>query len=89
LLDWVQPRDRRQHGKFPAYYRWCRGPCPRAVRRLQRTGYEVLEYRGLFGHPYYGQRGSLARASGAAARFLLRHPRPWLTSYAYLALQTL
>lgn len=89
LLHLVQPRDRHRHAKFPAHYRWCRGPGRRALLRLQRAGYDVIEYRGLFGHPYYGHRGPLALAGGAAARFLLRHPRPWLTSYAYLALQAL
>lgn len=89
LLHRVQPRNRHQHAKFPAYYRWCRGPGRRAIGRLQRAGYDVVEYRGLFGHPYYGHRSPLALASGAAARFLLRHPRPWLTSYAYLALRAL
>lgn len=89
LLGWVQPRDRFQHAKFPAYYHWCRGPSRRAMLRLQQIGYEVVEYRGLFGHPYYGQHGWLAHASHAVARFLLRHPRPFLTSYAYLAMQAL
>lgn len=87
LLARVQPRDRYRHAKFPAYYSWCRGPGKRQLGRLEGLGYEVIEYRGLFGHPYYGERGPLAWLEARLAEGLARHPLAGLTSYAYLALR--
>ena len=45
--------DQGLEGRFPAYYRWCRGPSTRQLRRLRRLGYEVLDYRGYCGTPGY------------------------------------
>ena len=50
LLDRFLPeRDREQHGKFPAFYRWCRGPSTTAHRRFTEIGFEGLQYCGYFG----------------------------------------
>lgn len=87
LLDRVQPRDRYCHAKFPAVYSWCRGPSIKQCRRLQRLGYEVIEYRGLFGHPYFEAVPWLDRLQRRFSNALLRHPLPWLTSYAYLTVR--
>src|SRR6185312_5672619 len=86
-LRLIQPRDRHQYAKFPAYYDWCRGPSPRAWRRLEGLGYEVVQYTGLFGHPYYGESGPLAWLQQSVTRALLRHPVNALTSYAFLVLR--
>lgn len=75
------------HGKFPALYRWCRGPTRRQRRRLERVGYEIIVYRPLYGHDYYKRLGALAYLERLKTRALLRHPTPWLTSYAYMLLQ--
>ncbi len=91
LSDWLlrrlQPRDRFQYGKFPAYYSWCRGPSRRQLQRFARLGYEVLEYRGYFGHPYFEAFPALDRLERRMATRLLARPRPLLTSYAFVALR--
>ncbi|MGE5522963.1 MAG: methyltransferase domain-containing protein, partial [Rhodospirillaceae bacterium] len=58
LLRLVQPhRSRRTEDttKFPAYYRWCRGPTKSMITRFESLGYEVEEYVGYFGHNYYAR----------------------------------
>lgn len=79
--------DEGHFGKFPAHYRWCRGPSARQVRRLESTGFEVVEYVGFFGHGYYEKLGPLARAEAALADWLVRHPVPLLTSAAIVVLR--
>lgn len=75
------------HGKFPALYRWCRGPTPRQLRRLEACGYEVESYVGVFGHGYFDKFKSLARLEWHLAEALRRHPVPALTAYAWVQLR--
>ena len=43
-------------GKFPAYYRWCRGPSRRQIRRFTGVGFEVERFVASYGHsPYYAR----------------------------------
>ncbi|MGH9672283.1 MAG: class I SAM-dependent methyltransferase, partial [Bryobacteraceae bacterium] len=86
-LGLFSPRDPVSHRKFPAYYRWCRGPTVSQQRRFERLEYRVEEYAGFFGHDYY-RRIPLARTvQTCVAQYLLRHPIRLLTSYAYLVLR--
>jgi len=89
LLDVFNPRDRYRQDKFPARYSWSRGPSARMIGRLARLGYEVVEYRGFFGHPYYNQplMRPLRALEEAKAAWLCRHPVPALTSYACVVLR--
>ena len=88
LLNAFAPRDRHQHDKFRAYYSWSRGPTAHQRRRFERLGFEILEYRGFFGHRYYERRLSpLHRAELMKERWLLRHPIPQLTAYATVVLR--
>ncbi len=89
LLDLFNPRDRYRQDKFPAHYSWSRGPSRRSIRRLRRLGYEVVEYRGYFGHPYYDRPAlkPLRALEDAKAAWLCRHPIPALTSYAVVILR--
>jgi 2-polyprenyl-3-methyl-5-hydroxy-6-metoxy-1,4-benzoquinol methylase len=88
LLNLFNPRDRHQHEKFQAYYSWSRGPSSRSIRRFESAGFEVLEYVGYFGHPYYRQRLPLLDSlEQAKARWLVRHPIPSLTGYAHIVLR--
>jgi SAM-dependent methyltransferase len=83
-------RERLEHGrhdKFPAYYRWTTGPTPRAVRRFESIGFELVEFRASFGHQYYYLFPPLNALESAKSRFLLRHPAPALTSYAAVVLR--
>ena len=85
----LQP-DRTSSGtqaKFPAYYRWCRGPTSRQVRRLTAAGFEIDQYIGAFGHTYYARAPLIQRCEEAKTRFLLRHPIALLTSYAIVVLR--
>lgn len=89
LLLRVQPyrTSSGNHGKFPAYYRWCRGPTRRQLQRLMSIGFEIEEYVGGFGHAYYCHTPLLQRCEELKTRLLLRHPRPLLTSYAVVVLR--
>lgn len=88
LLDFFAPRDKYWHQKFPAYYRWCRGPLKSQIRRFEKLGYEVLEYRGFFGHAgYYKKLPFLRMIHEILIRVLIKHPVPFLTSYAYVLLK--
>jgi 2-polyprenyl-3-methyl-5-hydroxy-6-metoxy-1,4-benzoquinol methylase len=87
LLYFFSPRDRHQHAKFPAYYRWCRGPTEAQIGKYRRLGYEVVEYAGFFGHGYYGKIVSLQKLHEIKTEYLLQKPNPLLTSYAYIVLK--
>lgn len=88
LLNIFAPRDRHQHEKFPAYYRWCRGPTRKQIQRFVSLGYEVVEYRGFFGHSgYYNKIKILQKIHNIKTNYLLRHPNPIFTSYAYIVLK--
>jgi SAM-dependent methyltransferase len=75
------------HEKFPAYYRWCRGPTERQQARLEGVGFEVQEYVGVFGHGYYHPLPFLDRANARLSSWLARNPRPELTAYAWVTLR--
>lgn len=81
-------RDKEgHHAKFPAYYSWCRGPMPSQIRRFESLGYRLEEYIGFFGHDgYYLRLPMLAKVHRAFSNWLVRHPVPWLTSFAYVVL---
>ncbi|MGH8540329.1 MAG: class I SAM-dependent methyltransferase [Stenotrophobium sp.] len=88
LLSLLSPRDRYQLGKFPAYYSWCRGPTQTHLRRLEAMGYEIHRYSGFFGHePYYSRIPVVRTLHRLIVNFLLQHPTPWLTSFAYMVVR--
>jgi SAM-dependent methyltransferase len=88
ILHYVQPeRDREMHDKFRAYYSHCRGPMKRQIRFFESIGYEVLEYRGYFGHSYYRRIPVLRGLEVFKTDLLLKRPCAFLTSYATIILQ--
>jgi SAM-dependent methyltransferase len=91
VLRRLSGRERVRDGelrKFPAYYHWCRGPIPRQLARLEHIGFEVERYIGYFGSTAYFTRfPRLASADSAVARWLVRHPAPWITTYARVTLR--
>lgn len=89
LLLYLQPfrEPEGAHGKFPAYYRWCRGPTRRQIRRLEQVGFEVEAYLGYFGHGYYDRVPPLVPVEQRVTSLLLRSPVPALTTYAVVALR--
>ena len=90
LLSVVNPhRDLRGHQvKFPAWYRWCEGPTPRQVRRLEAIGFEVLDFVGIFGHNgYYSRLPFMLNIHQKFSAFLRRHEVAWQTSFAYVLLR--
>lgn len=88
ILQVVQPRDRHQHEKFPAYYSWCRGPALSQLKRFEALGYEVLEYKGFYGHgEYYKRVPFIRRLHERTADYLVKQPNPLFTSYAYVVLK--
>jgi hypothetical protein len=92
LSDWLlrcfAPRDTEMHDKFKAHYSWSRGPSPSMIRRIEDIGFDVLEFRGYYGHGYYAKRLPLLyRLERLKAHWLVKHPFPLLTSYARLILR--
>jgi SAM-dependent methyltransferase len=87
LLRAAAPRDPQREKKFAAYYRWCQGPSSRQIRRYAELGYDVLAYQGFFGHGYYTRVPALGRLHRVVSEWLVAHPLPLLTSYAYLVLR--
>ena len=83
----VRPRDRVQHRKFPAYYRWCHGPTRRQRDRLTTAGYEIEGYIGLFGHGYYRRVPGLRTVHRYATGMIARRPLAAWTSYAIVVLR--
>ena len=87
LLQSGRERSGR-HAKFPAYYRWCRGPIPSQFRRFETMGFHVRQYIGFFGYPgYFKKLPMIERAHRARAAWRQQHPNPWLTSFAYIVLE--
>lgn len=88
LRIFVPDRDRYRYAKFPAYYRWCRGPVPGQIGKFNALGYEVVEYKGFFGHrDYYNSLRILMYLHDIKTQYLLRNPHPFFTSYAYAVLK--
>lgn len=93
LADWVLTRlaphrDRFRHGKFPAYYSWCRGPTQAQLTRFRSLGYEVEEYRGFYGNGRYYIRLPLLKAlHDWRVKRLLKRPNPIFTSFAFVVLR--
>lgn len=87
LLHMFETRDRFQHAKFPAYYRWCRGPIKKQFQRFISLGYDVVEYRGFFGHGYYSKIKFLDKLNSIKTNYHLKHPNPVFTSYACVVLR--
>lgn len=74
--------------KFPAFYNLCRGPMPSQIRRLESMGYKIESYIGFYGHRgYYLKFPYILKIHDAISKWLIAHPRPWLTSFAYLTLR--
>lgn len=77
-----------RHAKFPAYYSWCRGPMSSQIKRFESLGYRLEEYIGFFGHDgYYGKFPRIMKVHRFVSNWLVRHPVPWLTSFAYVTLR--
>ena len=89
LLNLFFPReDPHKHGKFKAYYSWSRGPTKSMIHRFQSLGFEIIEYIGCFGHPYYSRKLPwLHRLEEAKTNYLLKHPVPQLCSYSTIILR--
>jgi hypothetical protein len=87
LLDKILPRDRYQLGKFPAYYSWCYGPIPKMIIMLTDIGYEIVEYKGIIGSIYYKRIPILRDLHKLYMDYLVKHPNPYLTSFAQVILR--
>jgi SAM-dependent methyltransferase len=90
ILNLLQS-GREKHGKlakFPAYYKWCRGPLQSQFRRFEGCGFRVLKYVGFFGHPPYYSKLPLVRdIHRLNCRWLVKHPIPAITSFAWVILE--
>ncbi|OAD23263.1 Methyltransferase type 11 [Candidatus Thiomargarita nelsonii] len=91
LINVLQPKIRLKEGnkaKFPAYYSWCFGPLAHQIGRFEKLGYQVEEYWGFYGHDgYYGRLKLLLKLHQHTSNYLVKHPIPWLTDFAYVILR--
>ena len=90
LVERAQPGRDFGHlaGKFPAYYRWCRGPSRRHVRRFEALGYQVEQMTGYFGTGYLSRVPVLQKVYERLwIAPLLRRPVPLFTSYCWMVLR--
>lgn len=87
LLETFQPRDMFQHGKFPAYYSFCRGPSQKQIQFYKNIGYIVDKFQGYFGHSYYRKIPIIYQIHLLLRRILIAHPLPFATSFAYIFLR--
>lgn len=87
FLTKTAPRDEYKHGKFKAYYNWCRGPSKKMIKRFEKIGFSIVEYVGYFGHNYYKKIPPLEFMERLKSNILLKIPLPYLTSYAHILLK--
>jgi SAM-dependent methyltransferase len=87
LLQLLRPDLAKERPKFRAYYRWCRGPTRRQIAKFADIGYDVEEYVGFFGHNYYAKARPIQHFENVIARTLVKHPVPFVTSFAYVVLR--
>ena len=80
-------RGRPHHEKFPALYSWCRGPGPRHMRRLQKIGYDVLDFRSFYGTAYLRHITIAGHLETYFHRLAQRRRSRLFTSYAWLLLR--
>jgi SAM-dependent methyltransferase len=85
----LQPkRDISGHKrKFPAYYRLCMKPSPKATRAYEKFGYQVERHIGYVGHPYYGHVPVLRNIEYRLLRPLCQRAGVGMTSTAVLILR--
>jgi SAM-dependent methyltransferase len=75
------------NAKFPAYYRWCRGPTRRQLSRLASAGFSVEHCTAYFGEPTHAPGAALKAVDHAWTEMVLRHPSYTLTTYAAYTLR--
>jgi SAM-dependent methyltransferase len=75
------------HAKFPARYRWCRGPTGKQLKRFYAIGFEVERYLAVFGHGYLHPHPRVEAAATAAADFLCQRRAALFCSYAAVTLR--
>ena len=74
-------------GKFPAYYRWCRGPIPSQIERLSSVGFDVESCTAYFGEPTHAPGPVLRPLEQRWTALMLRRPSYLFTSYASYTLR--
>jgi 2-polyprenyl-3-methyl-5-hydroxy-6-metoxy-1,4-benzoquinol methylase len=92
ILLFFQPNRTKEgkHGKFKAYYDWCRGPTNKNIKKFIDLGYIVEEYIGFFGHGFYERKKMLtllALLEEVKSQLLLKYPIPWLTQFSHILLK--
>jgi hypothetical protein len=87
LLDAFMPRERNRLGKFPAFYSWCYGPTQSMLNMLTGIGFEIMEFRGIIGHQYFKRIPWIRDVHRAYNCSLVKHPNPFLTSFAQIILR--
>lgn len=85
LQPWRQKAGKA--GKFPAYYRWCRGPIAPQVKRFESVGFEVEHCVAYFGEPTHAPGNFLKKVDREWSQLMVRFPVYWLTTYCTYTLR--
>ncbi|MCG2711681.1 MAG: class I SAM-dependent methyltransferase [Candidatus Omnitrophica bacterium] len=75
------------HKRFTAHYNWCQGPIKKQINNLEKVGFEIIEYKGFFGHKYYKKIPILKSLHKLTTRFLMCYPNAYLTSFSFVVLR--
>ena len=80
ILRLVQPhRDLDgKLAKFPAYYKRCFAPSPRAKKYFEGYGYEVVQHLGYAGHGYYRRIPVLRSLEMVGRKVVVALQLPWI-----------
>ena len=89
VLVRLQPRRELggKHGKFPAYYRGCRGPIGSQLRLYANHGFAIEEFHSYYGSLYLSRVPKLMALEERFAHYLCERRISALTSYALVVLR--
>lgn len=87
LLAIFNPRNYYQHKKFKAFYDKSFGPSAKMIQFFEDQGYDIIDYTGYYGHPYYKRIPLIHQLENYKSAWLVKHPITALTSYASVVLK--
>jgi SAM-dependent methyltransferase len=87
ILYLVQKRNWEVEGKFPAYYRWSKGPTQKQQERFISVGYSIEWFNGYLGSGYLYSVPILNYVEKIYNFFILKMASPLLCSNAIVLLK--
>ena len=85
LVKKSQARNAEKEAKFPAKYKWCRGPSKSNAKKFEKLGYRIQSYNGYIGHGYLSAKKAWPLEK-ALNKFFLHLGSPLFCSTAILVM---